>query len=38
MKINTGKSIFSRFEVTNPVTDFFAIAAILVAIVVAISL
>jgi len=33
MKFNPGKSIFSRFEVTNDVTDFAAIAFILIAVV-----
>jgi hypothetical protein len=35
MKINQGNSIFSRFEVTNEVTDFAAIAGIVIAIVFA---
>jgi hypothetical protein len=35
MKIKRGDSIFSRFEVTDEVTDFAAIAFIVVAIVLA---
>lgn len=37
MKINHGNSIFSRFEVTNEVTDFAAIAFIVIAVVLAIG-
>jgi hypothetical protein len=33
MKINPGNFLFSRFEVTNEVTDFVAIAFILIAVV-----